>query len=146
MATSNLPDRTFPEYFTQLATNYARSTGDSTYKVISTFLHVADPPAVDADSILNDNACGPGTATAAVIDFLGSEPARVEATDNVPVMIDAVEHRIKALKWKSVKASVMDFHELSFPDDTFTGANSNINVPTYRDPSKCLRDVANAQT
>ena len=92
-----LPGRTFPEYFTQLAANYTRSTGNSTYKVIEAFLRTAQPPVVAANAIINDNACGPGVATAAILAHLGHEPTHVEATDSVAAMVDAVQHRIQGV-------------------------------------------------
>ncbi|KAL9052900.1 MAG: hypothetical protein Q9162_005126 [Coniocarpon cinnabarinum] len=133
--------RTFTQYFTELAAKYLHSTGNSTYKVIYAFLQEKQPSIVDADSVVSDNACGPCVATAAVVQHLGREPARVEATDNVQAMVDAAEHRVNAMGWKHVKISVMDSHELKFPDETFTVAISNISVTTYTDPYKCLHEM-----
>lgn len=133
--------RTFPEYFTQLAVNYSRSTGDSTYKVIEEFLRAAQPPVITTDSLINDNACGPGTATQAIITYLGAEPARIEATDSVPAMIDALGHRIESLGWNNVKPTLMDSHNLTFPDESFTTCISNISVTNYKDPPQCLQEM-----
>ena len=137
----SLPGRTFPQYFTELAASYSRSTGDSTYKVIEKYLQTAQPPAVDTTSIINDNACGPGTVSTAVITRLGTEPAQIEANDCVPAMVEATSRRIEALGWKNVTVSEMDSSALVYCDNTFTVSISNISVTNYQDPQKCLTEM-----
>ena len=136
-----LPGRTFPQYFTELSANYARSTGNSTYKVIDEYLRTTKPSVVNATSVINDNACGPGVVTAAVIEYLGSEPASILANDSVPAMVNALKHRVEALGWRNVQAVEMDSHELKIPDDHFTVSISNINISTYKVPAQCLKEM-----
>ncbi|KAL9619839.1 MAG: hypothetical protein Q9160_005579 [Pyrenula sp. 1 TL-2023] len=139
---SNPPGRTFQEYFNTLASTYARSTGNSTYKLLSTYLSQTNPPIVDINSIINDNACGPGTATSAIIAYLrGQEPARIEATDSNPAMVDAAKALIAGRGWKNVRASNEDSHGLGFEDGTFTVSVSNVNANTYEDAGGCLREM-----
>lgn len=99
------------------------------------------PDAVASSSIVHDNASGPGTASMAVIQHLGSEPARLEATDLEPGMIDVFQAHIARIGLKNAGANVMDSHKLEFHDGTFSTSICNISVSNFRDTSKCLQEI-----
>ncbi|KAK5011668.1 hypothetical protein LTR28_009403 [Elasticomyces elasticus] len=134
------PSESFPEYFKKLSADYARQTGNSTRKVIERILQELQP-SVTPSSIIHDNACGPGTATTAIISHIGHEPSLIEATDFSPGMVDTLLNEISTKNWKNVRASVMDSHELTFPDNTFTVSITNVSISTFQDPLRCLREV-----
>ncbi|KAF1807870.1 S-adenosyl-L-methionine-dependent methyltransferase [Eremomyces bilateralis CBS 781.70] len=134
------PRRTFPKYFTELATNYTLSTGNSTAKVIAKYL-AQNPSLLDTSSIINDDACGPAIAAAAVIAHLGHEPNRIDANDNVPAMVEAAEARIKGQGWQHVHAAVIDSHKLPYTDKTFTVSISNISAFTFTDALVCFKEM-----
>jgi len=67
----------FKGYFNKLSTGYSRQTGNSTYQLIEQVLQELRP-AVTSSSVVHDNACGPGTATMAVIAHIGSEPSLIK--------------------------------------------------------------------
>ena len=129
------------EYFTRLAAKYPHWTGHSTEKIITISLETATSPIINVDSIINDNASGPCTASTAIIAHLGKEPAQIHATDYNAGMVEAAKQQIKSKGWKNVQASLMDSHELKIPDDTFTVTISNVNISTHRDPFQCLREM-----
>lgn len=132
--------QSFPEYFKKLSTVYARQTGNSTYRLLEQFLRKLQP-SLTSSSVLHDNACGPGTATTAIISYTGFEPPLIEATDFSPAMIDVLSEEISAENWNNVRASVMDSHELTFPDGTFTTSITNFSIFTFQDPLKCMQEV-----
>jgi len=132
--------QSFPEYFKKLSTIYARQTGNSTYRLLEQILRKLQP-SLTPSSVLHDNACGPGTATTAIISYTGFEPSLIEATDFSPAMIDVLSKEISAENWKNVRSSVMDSHELTFPDNTFTTSITNFSIFTFQDPLKCMQEV-----
>ncbi|KAI9691933.1 MAG: hypothetical protein M1822_008006 [Bathelium mastoideum] len=56
-------------------------------------------------------------------------------------MINALNHRVNTLGWRQVKASLIDSHDLTFHDNTFTTAMSSINITTYNSPLKCPQEM-----
>lgn len=96
---------------------------------------------MDEQSIIHDDAAGPGTATIAAMSILKQEPAKIVVTDFTQGMIDNIQSRINQEQWQNITASVMDSHELGFADDTFTLTICNVSTSTFKDPFKCVQEM-----
>ncbi|KAH0255613.1 S-adenosyl-L-methionine-dependent methyltransferase, partial [Aureobasidium melanogenum] len=132
----------FPEYFKKLSSAYSRQTGDSTFNLIYSFLqHLPADVILSEQSIVHDNAAGPGTATIAAMSVLQKEPAKIVVTDFTQGMIDNIQLRIDQEQWKNITASVMDSHELALPDNTFTLTICNVSTSTFKDSLKCMQEI-----
>ncbi|KAH0165123.1 S-adenosyl-L-methionine-dependent methyltransferase, partial [Aureobasidium melanogenum] len=75
------------------------------------------------------------------MSILKREPAKVVVTDFTQGMIDNIQARIDQEQWRNITASVMDSHELSFPDGTFTLAICNVSTSTFKDPLKSMQEI-----
>ncbi|PSK34546.1 hypothetical protein B9Z65_8872 [Elsinoe australis] len=136
------PRRSTAKWFNQLAGGYARQTGNSTKTAVTQALqlpHISRN--ITTSTILHDNACGPGTASLAVIEHLGQEPARIEGTDSSEGMVDAFKHTIAAADWQNVNVTVMASENMHLPDNTFTTSITNISMTNFADGSQVLREV-----
>ena len=139
---SQTPISSFPEYFTKLSTAYSRQTGDSTFNLIYSFLqHLPADVTLNEQSVIHDNAAGPGTATIAAMSVLKKEPAKIVVTDFTQGMIDDIQAKIDQEQWRNITASVMDSHELVLPDNTFTLTLCNISTSTFKDSLKCMHEI-----
>ncbi|KAJ3463276.1 hypothetical protein MRS44_008062 [Fusarium solani] len=83
----------FPGYFSALAANYAQQTGNSTrtaFNLVFDDFNAIEP--ITKDSVVHDNAAGPGTATSVLVDRLpASDLPHILVTDNVPPMVQAAK-------------------------------------------------------
>lgn len=129
-----------PEYFQKLSKDYAQQTGNTTRSLFTKAMDDLNLP-IDSSSIVHDNACGPGTATIAILERMGSRPPTIKATDWVPAMVDVLSQAASAERWVTVETSVMDAHNLRFADGTFTHSITNFSVFAFRDGLKCLREI-----
>lgn len=81
-------------------------------------------PPVTSESVVHDNACGPGVVTDAVLSVFantGGGPPRIIASDIVPGMVE-----LAARKGPSVEAHVMDAKKLDkIPDGALTHSYTN---------------------
>ncbi|CZT51467.1 uncharacterized protein RSE6_12614 [Rhynchosporium secalis] len=86
---SSGPASNLPAYFNKLSKTYALETGNATLNLFATLVSHLAP--ITPNSIIHDNASGPGTATSVILANLphGSECPKFIATDMVPAMIDA---------------------------------------------------------
>jgi len=141
------PDAMKRRYFTEIAPRYAQMTGNATRDVWGEILQTQDL-GITSDSVIHDNAAGPGTATEALIDRFRSrgEPApQIVVTDYVPAMIEAFEALRKGgtpSSWNNVEAKVVDSADLSeFEDGTFSHSICNLSVFTFTRPAECLREM-----
>ncbi|KAK5272244.1 hypothetical protein LTR99_010652 [Exophiala xenobiotica] len=155
-------------YFTEIAPKYAQVTGNTTLDLFSQVLTHRDGLSITSDSIVHDNAAGPGTAAEALIAWCHehdvSPPRKIVVTDYVPAMIEACEARlIKSKKYHgdadadadallgqsksnvalSVTASVADSSNLKdlADDDYFTHSICNFSIFNLTDPIQCLRGM-----
>ncbi|CAM1507447.1 Fc.00g070880.m01.CDS01 [Cosmosporella sp. VM-42] len=133
----------FPEYFSALAANYARQTGNSTRSVFSaSFDDFVKLLPVTKDSVIHDNAAGPGTATSVIVDRFGAgvELPKIFVSDNVPAMVSAAKDTFAA--WPNITTKVLDSLNLEgIPDDHFTHSILNFSVFTFADPLKGLQEI-----
>jgi ubiquinone/menaquinone biosynthesis C-methylase UbiE len=87
-------------------------------------------PRIPAGSIIHDNGCGAGAATAMIIASVAPEIAsslQIKGTDIDTAAIAAYNARSKYSSWPA-EGLVMDSNALSFPDETFTHSIGNAMV------------------
>ncbi|KIV77014.1 hypothetical protein PV11_08854 [Exophiala sideris] len=134
-------------FFTQIAPRYSRVTGNTTKDLFNEVLKSHDL-SIDSDSIIHDNAAGPGTATKALISWCHQQDVspKIVVTDYVPAMVEACEairtkHADDSL-WQSVAIAVADSSDLrELNDDYFTHSICNFSIFTYTHAAKCLQEI-----
>lgn len=141
-------DETKQKYFAGMARTYPVHTGNTTKEIFAKFMngHKGD---LTSESVVHDNAAGPGTATQVLIERAaktGVAPTIV-ATDYVPAMIEELE-RLKAEgsasnpAWNNVTAKVANSADLSmFDDEYFTHSINNFSLFTITDAVPALRET-----
>ncbi|KAH8888035.1 S-adenosyl-L-methionine-dependent methyltransferase [Thozetella sp. PMI_491] len=132
----------FPEWFSAMAANYAKQTGDSTRRVFEACLEdIQAIKPITKDDIVHDNAAGPGTAASVLVDKLPKdELPTILVTDNVPPMVQAAKDTFKA--WPAIETRVLDSLNLEgIPADHFTHSILNFSVFTFADPLKGLQEI-----
>lgn len=142
MATSQSSALPFPDYFSAMAANYAKSTGDSTRRIFEeSFDYIQAAAPIESGSVIHDNAAGPGVATSVVVDKLArNNLPDILITDNVPPMINAAKDSFG--RWPQIQARVVDSLQLDVvPDDHFTHSILNFSIFTFSDPSKAMREI-----
>ncbi|KAM3077362.1 hypothetical protein ACMFMG_006712 [Clarireedia jacksonii] len=129
----------FANSFNTHAATYSQRTGGATQRVIDHIIpllagHIPDHPTV------LDNACGPGFATAAILNaYPGSH---VYTTDAAPGMISILGEVVKANGWNDkVEMAVMDGMDLQFPDEKFDISITNFGIFFFPDPNKGAREI-----
>ncbi|KAJ4313206.1 hypothetical protein N0V84_009532 [Fusarium piperis] len=132
----------FPEFFSALAANYAQQTGNATrnaFNLLFDDFHAIKP--ITKDSVVHDNAAGPGTATSVLVDRLPPDDLpRILVTDNVPPMVQAARESFAA--WPTIETRVLDSLNLEgIPDDHFTHGILNFSAFTFADPLKGLQEI-----
>ncbi|KIW20661.1 hypothetical protein PV08_01238 [Exophiala spinifera] len=124
------PDAFKQRYFTEIGPKYAHLTGNTTRDLLKKLLNIRQDlsGSITSNSVIHDNACGPGTATEALISWCyekggggggdgdgnGSDtttdknvtpvPKSIVATDYVPAMIEAGER----IKTEHIDAAIDD--------------------------------------
>jgi ubiquinone/menaquinone biosynthesis C-methylase UbiE len=132
----------FPDYFSDMAKNYARHTGDSTRRIFAdSFDDINSAKPFEKSSIIHDNAAGAGTAASVITDrFPREEVPSILITDNVAPMVEAAAATFAS--WPQVEAKNADSLDLSdVPDDHFTHSVLNFSVFTFSDPLKGLQEI-----
>lgn len=133
----------FPEYFSVLAGNYARQTGNSTRRLFdASFDDINALLPITKDSVIHDNAAGPGTATSVIVDKFSAEPGlpKILVTDNVPPMVTAAKDSFQG--WPEIETQVVDSLSLEgIPDNNFTHSILNFSIFTFMDPLKGLQEI-----
>jgi len=154
MATSTLPtgpssltafqDEKLQAYFTALAPEYARLTASSTKHLLTEVL-TSVPLGILGGEKVHDNACGPGTATEALIDYCTARnisPIHITATDVNEAMISALAVRAKEEGWTNVSSKVVDSHRLAgYQHDWFKFVFCNFSVFTFAKPLLALIEI-----
>ncbi|KAK4945635.1 hypothetical protein LTR10_015254 [Elasticomyces elasticus] len=134
-------------YFTQIAPTYSRVTGNTTKDLFNEVLKSHDL-SINSDSIIHDNAAGPGTATEALISWSRKHnvSSKIVVTDYVPAMVEACEairtrHSDDSL-WQSVAIAVAESSDLGeFDNDHFTHSICNFSIFTFTHAAKCLKEI-----
>lgn len=138
-------------YFTSLAPSWGHLTGNTTRAILDQVLDEV-PIGIKYTSLIHDNGCGPGTATAAVLDWCAAraklEP-KITATDVNSAMIDTIKARQSGAhdaseagaSWPTVTAQVMDSQKMDLPSDHFFFTFCNFCIATTVQPLRVLMEI-----
>ena len=123
-------------FFQKVAETYEDSV--PIMKVIARNVIKRTPP-ITSDSVILDNACGPGIVTGQIIKESNSNPTpQFFAADLSPAMLE----QLRKHDWASkVQAEVMDAQDLKYPDDKFTHSFTNFALMGLPDPLKAAQQI-----
>ena len=130
------------QYFTSLAANYARQTGDSTRLALrAAWPSIQTVKPITSASAVHDNAAGPGTATSVLLDNLpaGTSAPEILITDNNPAMVAAAKKDFASCD--SVTCREMDADELDLPPRKFTHSITNVSIFLFKDAVAAMKGV-----
>lgn len=139
---SQSKDLPFPKYFSALAANYAQHTGDSTRRMFElSFDDIQAISPITKDSIVHDNAAGPGTATSILVEkFPAGELPAILITDNVPPMIQGAKESFAS--WPRIETRLLDSLNMQdIPADHFTHSILNFSVFAFSNPLQALQEI-----
>ncbi|KAM0238345.1 hypothetical protein ACHAP5_008689 [Fusarium lateritium] len=142
MASSQSKDLPFSKYFSVFAANYVQQTGRSTLRVFESSLdEIQAISPINKDSVVHDNAAGPGIAASVIVDkFSTDELPKILVTDNVPPMIQAAKDSFAS--WPQIETKIIDSLSLEgIPDDHFTHSILNLSIFTLADPAKGVAEI-----
>ncbi|KAF4943927.1 hypothetical protein FGADI_13008 [Fusarium gaditjirri] len=142
MATSQSKGLPSSSYFSAFAANYLQQTGRSTYHVLDlAFDTIQVTKPVTKDSVVHDNAAGPGIAALVLVDRLAADDVpQILVTDNVPPMVQAAEDSFTSLP--QIETKVLDSQNLEgIPNEHFTHSILNFSVYTLADPVKGVKEI-----
>lgn len=133
-----------PEYFTSLARNYARQTGNSTRAIFASSLDLI-ASSITSSAVIHDNAGGVGTATSVILDSFVSTSQdgipEVLITDNSPAMVAAACEAFKGLSPR-ITAVQIDSQDLSsISDGRFTLSILNFSVFLFPNALAAIREI-----
>lgn len=96
-------------------------------------------PPITSDSVVLDNACGPGIVTGQIIQSLPSNTTpQFFAADFSPAMLE----QLRKHDWASrVHAETMDAQDLQYPDNKFTHSFTNFALMAMPDPLKAAKHI-----
>lgn len=141
------PDELRRKYFTFIAPGYSHLTGNTTRDAFAFVLSGHDLY-INSNSIIHDNAAGPGTATEALIPWLESRSLnpKIVVTDYIPGMIEAFENKKdqhpESKLWQSIQGKVVDSLDLSeYADGYFTHTIDNFSLSTFGTKEQQLRGL-----
>lgn len=147
---ASTPDEARRKYFTFMAPQYPRLTGNTTRDTFASLLKQHDLGITNA-SVIHDNAAGPGTATEAVVKWCQERDVSptIMVTDYIPGMIETFEQLKRGHAdiqlWQSVQGRVVDSLDLSeFPDAHFTHAINNFSLSTFGNKAQQERGLKEA--
>ena len=135
------PTSNLPAYFNKFSQVYPRQSGHSTENLFASITDHLAP--ISADSVIHDNAAGPGTATSVILKTLEPEEyPTIIATDMVPAMIEAFNSDVAKTNGTSkLTGLVMKSETLDFPDDHFTHSITNFSIFNFVDPVICVKEI-----
>lgn len=130
-------------YFSHLARNYAKDTGNTTFTIFTQLLQDVQRSSnpITAESVVHDNAAGPGTATSALLTSLDDRnvPSEILVSDNNPVMVSGARYSFRE-SWITCKE--LDAHDLSsLPDGYFTHSITNFSIFTFPKPVVAVKEI-----
>ena len=133
-----------PSYFSHLAKNYSRSTANTTLDIFADILasevQTSEKP-IDSNSVVHDNAAGPGVATAGIYATLGpdSMPKEILISDNNDGMVTGARESFNS---PSITCKTLDAHDLSsLADNHFTHSITNFSIFTFTKPELAMSEV-----
>jgi ubiquinone/menaquinone biosynthesis C-methylase UbiE len=96
-------------------------------------------PPITSDSVILDNACGPGIVTGEIVKQCRPDTTpELFAADYSSAMIE----QLRKHDWASkVQSEVMDAQDLKYPDDKFTHSFTNFALMAIPDPLKAAKQI-----
>ncbi len=141
-----------PTYFSALAANYSRQTGNTTLtlfdRVLQKYIHSTRP--ILPSSVVHDNAAGPGTASGALLERLGEDgfPGEVLISDNNKMMVNGARETFAPFSErmngeKKIRCEELDSEDLSslVEDNYFTHSIMNFSIFNIVNSEKALREI-----
>lgn len=133
------------EYFTWLAANHAKLTGNTTRDLFAASLEdIAAVLPITPGSRIHDNAAGPGTAAAVLVEKLPTDTlptVEILTTDNVPAMLTAAREHLSPLIPSTITVQEMDSLKLEVPDSHLSHSILNFSIFNMADPLRCLQET-----
>ena len=133
-----------PSYFSHLAKSYNRSTANTTLDVFADILasqvQTSDNP-IDGNSVVHDNAAGPGVATAGIYATLApsSIPKEILISDNNDGMVSGARDSFNS---PNISYKNLDAHDLSsLADNYFTHSITNFSIFTFAKAETAMSEV-----
>ena len=130
------PGMDMEHFFQKMAETYEDSI-PIMKDIARSVIHRAPP--ITSDSIILDNACGPGIVTGEIIKQ--SKPDTTPqffAADYSPAMLE----QLRKHTWASeVHSEVMDAQDLKYPDEKFTHSFTNFALMAIPDPIKAAKQI-----
>ncbi|CEI67274.1 hypothetical protein FVEN_g5819 [Fusarium venenatum] len=142
MASSQSKDLPSSSYFSAFAANYVQQTGRSTRRVFEeSFEEIQASKPINKDSVVHDNAAGPGIAASVILEKLSTKDVpKMLVTDNVPPMVQGAQDSFTS--WPQVESKILDSLNLEgILDDYFTHNILNFSVFTLAEPLKGLKEM-----
>jgi len=127
---------------TSVATSYEKASAGVTRRVSEHVLSLL--PTFTPDSVVHDNACGPGICTMDILEGAAKSffpLPRIYATDYSEAMVKAAQDYIDQNKLNKVTAQVMDGSEITFEDDMFTHSITNFGIFAFPDPEAGAKHI-----
>lgn len=137
-ATTSLPTS---NYFSILAGNYARTTGNTTATIFSSVLksHIQPKHAITNASLVHNNAAGPGTA-ASILLSSGTHPKELLVSDIDATMISNAREGLSGEQ--GVECKELDSHDLSsLPEGYYTHSITNFSIFVFHTPSLAMGQI-----
>ena len=124
-------------HFAKMAASYDAQAGPLTRAVSRHLLAISSPP-LSNESIVLDNATGPGITCSEILALPASQhPKELHATDLSPQMIEQVDLRGLG----QIKTAIMDAQELKFPDGKFSHSYTAFVIFAVPDPKKAAQEL-----
>jgi ubiquinone/menaquinone biosynthesis C-methylase UbiE len=103
---------------------YDELVGDGMENLATATLSAISP--LQSGSVIHDNGCGTGAATAAIADLISTSKVdiSIHGTDTNEKALDVYKSNIAKFHWPA-EAAVMDSQKLSFPDNFFSNVIGN---------------------
>jgi ubiquinone/menaquinone biosynthesis C-methylase UbiE len=133
------------QFYDNFAPSYESSS--ATLKYIARHL-VTLCPSLTLQSVVLDNACGPGIVTGEILDLPAARvPAALHAADFSPKMIEMLRAKasgdhVDAQKWSNVRAVVKDAQNLDgYANNMFTHSFTSFAIFIFPDPVKAVEEI-----
>jgi len=137
------PPSTSPEvmeaHFQKAAETYEKFAGALTRKISREILDKFLTKPLSQDSVVLDNAAGPGITATEILNFCSSDsvPRKIHATDFSSQMIKELEKSGHS----EIKGDVMDMQDLKFDDGTFTHSFCCFGIFAAPDATKAAKEI-----
>lgn len=126
-----------PSIYSDYAAEYEYKAGGVTREMSAACL--SSVPPLTPDSVVHDNACGPGIVTSVLMES-GAKPT-IYATDLADGMVEVTNGLAKQNGWRTVHGKVMDGQNLEFSENYFTHSFSCMGIYLFPNPTKGVEEM-----